>query len=188
MAENSKLTGIEVNGIFYSLGKSIYDELDITLERFAELLGRDLYCPTLSAAPTSSTLTYTDTDGSVNSFQVGQPCRWVEGNGYRLAICKDATASATEWYILPDRFVEVLKFENMSASSWVSDTTYVDYPYRCDVTCEGVKATDYPEVVFGLTQAVSGDYAPLAETKQNVVSIWSKSNETITIPTIIITR
>lgn len=83
---------------------------------------------------------------------------------------------------------KVLKFENLTASAWVSDATYGDYPYRCDVPCTGVMATDYPEVVLALEQAVSGDYAPLAETKENVVSIWSSVNDTIIIPTIIITK
>lgn len=107
MAENSKLTGIELNGVLYSLGKSIYEELDMSLERFAELLGRDLYCPTLTAAPTSSTLTYTDTDGSTNTFQTGQPCRWADGSDYRIAVCKNITASASSWYIFPAKVSEL---------------------------------------------------------------------------------
>lgn len=107
MAENSKLTGIELNGVLYSLGKPVYEELDITLERFAELLGRDLYCPTLDSAPGSSTLNYTDTDGSTNTFQVGQPCRWVEGDAYRLAVCADITGTASEWLVLPVKVSEL---------------------------------------------------------------------------------
>lgn len=197
MAENSKLTGIELNGVLYSLGKSIYEELDMSLERFAELLGRDLYCPTLTAAPTSSTLTYTDTDGSTNTFQAGQPCRWADGSDYRIAVCKNITASASSWYIFPASFVteeqldskqdKVLKFTNLTADTWVSDSTYADFPYRCDVTCSGVTSGNYAEVVFALEQATSGSYAPLCETKTNVVSIWSASNTSITIPTILVT-
>ena len=107
MAENSKLTGIELNGVLYSLGKSIYEELDISLVRFAELLGRDFYCPTLSSAPTSSTLSYTDTDGESQSFQIGQPCRWAEGNNWRLAVCTNNSGSASSWYVLPVKVSEL---------------------------------------------------------------------------------
>lgn len=107
MAGDSRLTGIELNGVMYSLGKSIYDELGVTLERFAELLGRDLYCPTLSAKPTSSTLQYTDTDNDQHTFQIGQPCRWKEGDNYRLAVCTDITSNSSSWYVLPIKVSEL---------------------------------------------------------------------------------
>ena len=107
MAENTKLTSLELNGVRYGLGKSIYAELDMSLERFVELLGRDFYCPTLASAPTSSTVTYTDTDESVNTFQVGQPCRWQEGGAWRLAVCTDNTGSAATWYVLPTKVSEL---------------------------------------------------------------------------------
>lgn len=79
-------------------------------------------------------------------------------------------------------------FINSRASSWVSDSTYADYPYRCDLTCSGVTADDYADVAFSVEQVNSGDYAPVCETNTNVVSIWSAVNTSITIPTIIIIR
>lgn len=82
---------------------------------------------------------------------------------------------------------KVLKFTNLAASQWISDSTYEGYPYRCDVTCSGVTADNYAEVVFALSQATSGSYAPLCETKANAVSIWSSKNTSITIPTILVT-
>lgn len=353
MAENSKLTGIELNGVLYSLGKSIYEELDISLVRFAELLGRDFYCPTLSSAPTSSTLSYTDTDGESQSFQIGQPCRWAEGNNWRLAVCTNNNGSASSWYVLPVKVSELtndagyltshqdishlatktevsgkvdkvsgkqlstedfttalknklnglsnyddttisnavsslqtqlntlvsgnpstainsfneiiaflegitdsedlesiiasieqqiaakqdkisdldtirsgaakgatalqsvppefitetelqdkgfatrvelstkqnklLKFTNKVASTWVSDTTMPGFSYRCDIACEGVTEEMYPEVVLFSEQASSGDYAPVSESKDGYVSIWSKKNISVTIPTIVVT-
>lgn len=81
-----------------------------------------------------------------------------------------------------------LKFSNKTASVWVSDSTYQDYPYRCDIACDGVTADMYAEVVFELDQSTSGNYAPICETKTNIVSIWSNDNTEITIPTIIITK
>lgn len=81
-----------------------------------------------------------------------------------------------------------LKFQNMTASNWVSDSTYADFPYRCDIACSGVTSSMYAEVVFNLEQATSGKFAPLCETKSGVVSIWSSENASITVPTIIITK
>lgn len=301
MAENSKLTGIELNGVLYSLGKSIYEELGVSLERFAELLGRDLYCPTLSAAPTSATLKYTDTDGDEHTFQIGQPCRWLEDGDYRLAVCTSVSDNQSFWYTLPIKVSElsndlgyatyasvseglaakqpligdlesirsgaalgatalqshqdisgkldatvaaatylskaeasdaylgkedkaagaltadvatkatqdasgneitytyatkvevaakqnkILKFENMTAASWVSDTTQAGFSYRCDIACSGVTSEMYPEVVLYNDDATSGEYAPVSESKDGYVSIWSKKNVSVTIPTIIIT-
>lgn len=83
---------------------------------------------------------------------------------------------------------KILKFTNLSASSWVSDSTYSDYPYRCDLQCNSVTSEMYAEVVFSVMQASGGDYAPICETKTNAVSIWSKQNVTISVPTIIITK
>lgn len=82
---------------------------------------------------------------------------------------------------------KVLKFENKEASDWVEDNTYENYPYRCDIPCNGVVPSNYAEVIFELNDAVSGNYAPICETGENVVTIWSAENVTIIVPTIIIT-
>lgn len=81
-----------------------------------------------------------------------------------------------------------LYFNNLTASSWIEDTTYADYPYRCDLTCSGVTGSDYAEVTYNVAEAISGDYAPICETDIGIVKIWSKKNDSIVIPTIIITR
>lgn len=83
---------------------------------------------------------------------------------------------------------KVLKFTNKSASTWISDSTYSSFPYRCDISCSGVTSDMFAEVVFNIDESTSGYYAPLCETKSNIVSIWSSVNESITIPTIIITK
>ena len=81
-----------------------------------------------------------------------------------------------------------IKFTDLAANIWESDDTYAEYPYRCDVDCSGVTADMYAEVVFNINESTSGEYAPICETKTNTVSIWSSSDESITIPTIIITK
>lgn len=78
-------------------------------------------------------------------------------------------------------------FSNVSASSWVIDTTYEDYPYKCDISCSGVNSSHYAEVVFDTAEALSGNYAPVCSTGSSIVTIYSKVNDTITIPTIFAT-
>lgn len=87
-----------------------------------------------------------------------------------------------------DGLATTFTFEDSEASVWVADSTYEDYPYRCDIPCDGVKATDYGEVVLDVAESTGGDYAPVCETKDGVVSLWSKVQASVTIPTIIIIR
>lgn len=79
-------------------------------------------------------------------------------------------------------------FTNITASAWVSDSTYSDFAYRCDLSCQGVTPNDYAEVVFGVEQSTSGDYAPVCESRSNAVRIWSAKNSVIVVPTIIISK
>lgn len=89
-------------------------------------------------------------------------------------------------YILSLTAIET--FENVSASSWTADSTYEDFPYKCAVALTGVAATDVPEVVFGVAEATSGNYAPVAECYDGGIYIWSSVQTAITIPTVIIKR
>lgn len=75
---------------------------------------------------------------------------------------------------------------NLSASSWTADSTYADFPYRCALAITGVTASDVAEVVFGQTEAASGNYASVCETYAGGVYIYSSVNTAITIPTILI--
>lgn len=101
-------------------------------------------------------------------------------------LTEEQKAQARENIDVNNKQDKVLKFENVLASSWVSDSTYADYPYRCDISCAGVTEAMYAEVTFSLEQITSENFAPICETKQEVVSIWSKENTNVTIPTIII--
>ena len=82
----------------------------------------------------------------------------------------------------------VLKFTDVMASAWVSDGTYPDWPYRCDIALAGVTADDYAEVVLEADQASSGDYAPVCESGEGIVSVWGAVQTSIIIPTILITK
>ena len=59
-----------------------------------------------------------------------------------------------------------LAFANtaVAVASFVADSTYEDFPYRAAVTLTGVTSSMIPEVVFGVVDAMSGIFAPCAET------------------------
>lgn len=79
-----------------------------------------------------------------------------------------------------------LSFTNVSASSWVSDSTYADYGYKCELSCSGVTSSMFAQVVFAPTEADSGNYATVCLTGSGTVTIYSKVNDTITIPSIVV--
>ena len=72
----------------------------------------------------------------------------------------------------------------VAAGDWASDSTYSDYSYKATVTCSGVTANDQAEVTFSVADALSGNFAPVCNTKANGVEIWSKTATAISIPTI----
>ena len=87
-------------------------------------------------------------------------------------------------------------YKEIPSQSTFSDTsaifeqsaTYTDFPYQSRIALEGVTANDFVEVVFGINEALSGNYAPICLTENGYVTIYSKVSDTITIPTIIIHR
>lgn len=81
-----------------------------------------------------------------------------------------------------------LKFTNISVSTWASDTTYTNYSYRATITLTGVTSSMIGEVIFNVTEAESGNYAPICETFDGGVYIYSKVNAAITIPTILVVK
>lgn len=81
-----------------------------------------------------------------------------------------------------------LYFNNVEASNWMDSTEYLEYPYQCDLVCEGVRPEYYPEVVFGANESASGNYAALCESLTDAVRIYSKVNASIIIPTIQISK
>ena len=87
--------------------------------------------------------------------------------------------------------VKVLSFtsKTVSVSAWASDTTYTDFPYRAAVACEGVTAKHYAEVTFAPADAMSGEFAPVAESYDGGVYLYASeiSEAALTIPTIVCT-
>lgn len=78
----------------------------------------------------------------------------------------------------------------VATSAWASDTTYTDYPYRASIAMDGCTANHIPEVTFALSDATSGNFAPIADTYDGGVYIYAAEvpSEAITIPTIKLTK
>lgn len=75
-------------------------------------------------------------------------------------------------------------------SAWKSDTTYADYPYKAAVVLSGVKSSMIAEIIFGCSDATSGNFAPVCSTYNGGVYIYAKAvpDATLTIPTILVLR
>ena len=72
-------------------------------------------------------------------------------------------------------------------AAFEDDETYEDYPYKASLVLSGVTSTMIPEVVFGLTEILEGIFAPISETFNGGIYLYSNDipDATIIIPTII---
>ena len=80
------------------------------------------------------------------------------------------------------------KFTEKAVTSWDNDTsTYPDFPKKGTVSCSGVTLNMFISVVFDAEDAVSGNFAPVAESGQDVVYIWATDSQasSFRIPTIV---
>lgn len=78
-------------------------------------------------------------------------------------------------------------FFNRGVTTWASDSTYADYPYKGTINITGVTDADGVEVTFSNADATSGNYSPICATFNGGVYIWSKTQDaSIVIPTICI--
>lgn len=79
-------------------------------------------------------------------------------------------------------------WQNMTvaASDWVASTEFADFPYEAKIVLSDfVNFSSIPQVVFGLTEATSGNYAPICKAGDKGVYIYSKVNTAITLPTVV---
>lgn len=85
-----------------------------------------------------------------------------------------------------------LQFRNVSVSkgAFVSNTTYQDFPYRASIALSGAIKSMIPEVVLSVDDALSGNYAPVAESYNGGVYLYAGSppDSDVTIPTIVLWR
>ena len=64
---------------------------------------------------------------------------------------------------------------DVAISAWVTDPEGIssDFPLRAPVTVTGATAAMFPEVVFSITDAMSGNFAPIAKCGDGVVYIYA---------------
>lgn len=77
--------------------------------------------------------------------------------------------------------VKIFSGVSVAASAWVNDSTYAAYPYAASIACPGVTASHVPEVVFGATEATSGNFAPVALSGSGTVKIYAATKPTTAI-------
>ena len=77
--------------------------------------------------------------------------------------------------------VKIFSAVSVAASAWASDGTYAAYPYAASIACSGVTASHVPEVVFGATEAASGNFAPVALSGSGTVKIYAATKPTAAI-------
>lgn len=105
-----------------------------------------------------------------------------------LAAPLDGQDAATKSYVDGSKLV----FSNVTVSpaSFAPDAAYPDFPYKAELPLAGVTQSHIPQVTFGISDAVSGNYAPAALSYNGGVCIWAVSVPagTVTIPTVILWR
>ena len=107
--------------------------------------------------------------------------------GYVDTAAANATTNAKEYC---ER--KKLKFwdATLLSSSFVSNSTYADYPYRAAVALTGVTSSMIPEVTFSVADLAGTEFAPVAECYNGGVYIYAADQPpaTVIIPTIICWR
>ena len=130
-------------------------------------------------------------DNAVTSAKIGSSAvgtRALATNAVISAVIADKAVTAAK--LAADAVKLTFTNKSVAASAFVSNSTYADFPYRAAVALTGVTAAMIPEVFFGLTDAMSGNFAPVAESYAGGVYIYAaaKPSATTTIPTILCWR
>ena len=91
--------------------------------------------------------------------------------------------------IVSNKFI-FLTNTTVATTAWAADTTYTAYPYRAKISNSSITATDYCEIIFSLTDAISGYFAPICESIAGGIYIYATAIPVanITIPTIKCTK
>lgn len=75
------------------------------------------------------------------------------------------------------------RFENITVpvASFVSDTTYADYPYRATIPLAGVIASMVPDVTFSVAALADCEFAPVAACYAGGIYIYASSTPTAAV-------
>lgn len=86
----------------------------------------------------------------------------------------------------------ILTFSNipLETTAWVEDSTYEEFGYKAEIPCAGVTADFFSDVTFDVSEALSGNFAPISLTGDGIVTIYAVEapGSTITIPSIICSK
>lgn len=102
------------------------------------------------------------------------------------------TQAGDKVLVMPSTVVSGLpmKVLNVSVASgeWMPSTMYAGFGYEVMIHIDGVKSSHTPTVIFGITEATSGNYAPIAIAEDDAVTIFAKEQPSgdIIIPVIVL--
>ena len=103
-------------------------------------------------------------------------------------------ATPVEWFHAAnkdyvDKKTLVFTGKAVATTAWVANTTYSaqGYGWRAAVACTGVTASHRPDVTFMCADAVSGNFAPIADSYAGGVYIYCKAKPTtaVVMPSIV---
>jgi hypothetical protein len=80
------------------------------------------------------------------------------------------------------------KIEDTIVSTWSASTAYAGYGYQAQINITDLNEADSVNVVFGVNEAISGNYTPAIEIYSGYILVFAKVDTTIIIPTIEITK
>ena len=80
------------------------------------------------------------------------------------------------------------KIEDTSVPTWAASTKYVGFAFQAQINITDLSEADFVNVVFGVNEANSGNYAAAIEQYEGYILVFSKVNKAITIPTISVTK
>ena len=105
----------------------------------------------------ASSISFSPTD-TLTSDNVQDAIEEVDGKASKTVITQGATTVQT--------------------SAWSADTTYDGYGYRASIAMSNVTSEYVPSVTFGIAEAESGNFAPVADTYSGGVYIYAKEQPT----------
>ena len=150
--------------------------------------GADGYSPTVSLSRGENfvTVSITDKNGTKTATILDGADADVTVDALITSDSTNPVRSSAIYAELAEKQSKAKFYSNVSASSWAADSTYSNYGYKCEISLSGVGASDFAFVTFGVTEADSGNYAPIAETAAGKVIIYSKVNTAVTIKSVAI--
>lgn len=106
-----------------------------------------------------------------------------------MGLPEDSTVDDAFSHIQVNKAQAPVVIENIQvlSSEWTQTNTYEDFPFSATATVTGMTVDMIPEVVFDLTDATSGMFAPVTTAVENGVMIYAteQPQSAVTIPTII---